>query len=398
MIEHGGRRAVQQVVTARRRFISVEQTMALDYDSTFENIWSLAGSLAAIILNSEGDDPGRWILPDHSKVYLPLALDEEAHSWLYRLLKAPATVLDSSWVALFQPYLIFRDRLSLLHAAFYMAVWRGNDAIVRAVVRGIINWSEEYYYMKKSYLRRLGIHCESVTPGSVSITALELAAASGHSTVVKLLLDHGPKISGRVGCGESLLHMATERGNEGIVKLLLDHKVDVEARNLSNLTALHLAASKGHQQVLRAMLESGANVDSKTHGDWTPLHLAIFKGYEALAQVRLHEGASVKAVTANGETTLHKVVESGYTVVARLLIDYGADLTAKTSEGWAAIHLAAYYGTTEIVELLLEKGANIEEEAEGGVTALHLAASKSQEDTVRLLLKNGAKATTSDAT
>jgi hypothetical protein len=96
-----------------------------------------------------------------------------------------------------------------------MAVWRGNDAIVRAVVRGIINWSEEYYYMEKRSLRRLGIYCESVTHGSVSITALELAAASGHSTVVRLLLDHEPKILGRVGYGGDLLHMATKSGNEG---------------------------------------------------------------------------------------------------------------------------------------------------------------------------------------
>jgi ankyrin repeat protein len=392
VIESGGRRAVQQVVTARGKFSPVEETMVLNYDSPFENIWSLAGSLAAIILNSEGDEPGRWILPDHSKVFPRLTFDEEAHSWLYRLLKAPATVLDSSWITLFQPHLIFRNRFSLLHAAFHMAVWRGNDTIVRAVIRGIINWSEEYYSMEKRYLHRLGIHCESVTPGSFSITALELAAASGHSTIVKLLLDHGPKIPGRVGYGEDLLHMATKRGNEGIVRLLLDHKVDVEARNLKNLTALHLAASTGYQQVLRAIIESGANVNSKTNSDWTPLHLAIAKGYKALAQLRLPESASFK--TANGETTLHKAVETGYIVVARLLLDYGADLTAKTSEGWTAIHLAAYYGMTGIIELLLEKGANIEEEAEGGLTALDLAASKGQEKTVWLLLKNGAKATT----
>lgn len=368
VIESGGRRAVQQVVTARGKFSAVEETMVLNYDFPFENVWSLAGGLAAIILNSEGDEPSRWILPDYSKVSPRLIFDEEAHTWLYRLLKAPATVLDSSWITLFQPHLISNNRLSLFHAAFHIAVWRGNDAIVRAVVRSIINWSEEYYYMEKRYLRRLGIHCESVTPSSFSITALELAAASGHSTIVKLLLDHGPKIPGRIGYGEDLLHMATKNGNEGIVRLLLDHKVDVEARNLKNMTALHLAASKGYQQILWAILESGANVNSKTNGDWTPLHLAIAKGYKVLAQLRLPQGASVK--TANGETTLHKVAETGYIEVARLLLEYGADLTAKTSEGWTAIHLAAYYGMTGIIELLLEKRANIEEETEGGLIPL----------------------------
>ena len=325
MIEDGGRKAVQQVVTARRRFSPVEEAMILNYDSTFENIWSLAGGLAAIILNSEGDEPGRWILPDHSKVYPLLALDEEAHSWLYRLLKAPATVLDSSWVTLLQSHLIFRDRLSLLNAAFSMAVWRGNDAIVRAVVRGIINWSEEYYYMEKHYLRRLSIHCESVTPSSVSITALEVAATSGHSTIVKLLLDHGPKVLGRVGYGEDLLHMATKSGNEGIVKLLLGHKVDVEARNPSNLTALHLAASKGYQQVLRAILEGGANVDSKTNGDWTPLHLAAYYGMTEIIELLLEKGANIKEEVEGGVTALDLAASKRQVDTVRLLLKKSHD-------------------------------------------------------------------------
>ena len=63
-------------------------------------------------------------------------------------------------------------------------------------------------------------------------TALHVAAANGHTEIVKMLLDSGRVLLNELNeFGNTPLHYAALNGKADIVNLLLDHKADVNIKN-----------------------------------------------------------------------------------------------------------------------------------------------------------------------
>ncbi|MEM7260401.1 MAG: ankyrin repeat domain-containing protein [Planctomycetota bacterium] len=98
------------------------------------------------------------------------------------------------------------------------------------------------------------------------MTPLMLAANSGHTEVVRLLMSAGSDVHLAASDGASALHWAASRGHEEIAALLIDGGADVNRRRDSGQseggpTPLHFAISQGSDAIALMLIDAGASLD-----------------------------------------------------------------------------------------------------------------------------------------
>ncbi|KAI9857208.1 MAG: hypothetical protein M1813_008570 [Trichoglossum hirsutum] len=221
------------------------------------------------------------------------------------------------------------------------------------------------------------------------------AAKKGHDGVLVVLLSKSASFEAavtdlEVEWGSTVLHADVERGLDEVVRLIAEEWTDINSKTSHGSTALHLAAANGHEIVLRLLIEKGANIAAETGSGETALHYAAANWHEALVRLLTEKGANAAAEISSGWTALHHAAANGHGAIVRLLIENGADVASKTSSGETALHWSAGNGHEAVVRLLTERGADVVAKANSGGTALHWAAGNGHEAVVRLLVKKGA--------
>lgn len=113
-----------------------------------------------------------------------------------------------------------------------------------------------------------------------NLQPLHFAALSGHTSIARLLIQHGADIN--CLCAEDLqspLHCAASRGHKEMVALLVAKGAEVDIRNASNATPLHHAAMNNHIRVVERLLEAHANPLAVAKNNWTPMLMAFRQGH-----------------------------------------------------------------------------------------------------------------------
>ena len=97
-------------------------------------------------------------------------------------------------------------------------------------------------------------------------SALQLAAASGHINIVRILLDAGAAVDHQDEVDRvTALHLAAQHGFSQTVSMLCDHSANVYIKNRSGFGALHVACQNGHNQTCRVLLINGCRPDIKNN-------------------------------------------------------------------------------------------------------------------------------------
>ena len=191
-------------------------------------------------------------------------------------------------------------------------------------------------------------------------SALHLAAESGNSELVQMILELNPDIEARNAQGETPLLTASSEGNPAVIQLLLDHGADPYVHdkdgktaldkadtlgvsrmliklNVSQTCAFLAAADRGDPEQMRLLLDYGASPNVR--GDWgtTPLHLAAARG--RLGAVRflvLEANVDIDAKDSDGSTPLHDATWGPYVSpeVVQFLLEHGADALAPVDSEW----------------------------------------------------------------
>jgi ankyrin repeat protein len=197
-------------------------------------------------------------------------------------------------------------------------------------------------------------------------TPLLWAAANGHETVVKLLLDkEGVDPDSKDKIRRTPLWWAAANGHETVVKLLLDREgVDPDSKDTPyGQTPLWQATASGHEAVVKLLLnKDGVDPDSKDdfYGR-TPLWRAAANGHDAVVKLLLdEEGVDPDSKDAIwGRTPLWQATTSGHKAVVKLLLaKEGVDPDFKdTTYGRAPLWRAAAKGHDAVVKLLQSRGA-----------------------------------------
>lgn len=263
--------------------------------------------------------------------------------------------------------------------------------------------------------------------------ALEHAAAGGHKSILKLLLnthvDHYYSeemtegvfceavdekqelfmrkhlLGGRVDFrfpnhrGRIPLLYAACRGYESIVKASLDQ--GVHSKNTIH-EALVGATRTGHTHIVQLMLKKGVDANAPADRPWrrmeyrSPLDHAVITEHVDIAKLLLESGADTNGGGDGFSIPLHDAIKQKHLKLAQLLISHGADVNLQNKIGAAALHIAAANGSEELVQLLLESGADINKQNESKLTPLYLAAERNHVRVVHLLIDRGAKVDTPD--
>jgi ankyrin repeat protein len=223
-------------------------------------------------------------------------------------------------------------------------------------------------------------------------TALEAASRSGHAKIVSMLLDAGAdhgyalyhsSVRGYedVVCiligagadvnkkcyGETALESALHSGHTKVVKMLLD------AGAYDDYT-LHEASSKGYEDFVRILIRAGANVNTESRGE-TALKAASRSGHAKIVKILLDAGAY-------DDYALNEASGKGQEDVVRILIGAGANVNME-HHGKTALETASYCGHAKVVKTLLDAGADVDGQS------LYFASRWGHEEVVRLLIEGG---------
>ena len=118
---------------------------------------------------------------------------------------------------------------------------------------------------------------ESGTPlnqtGLNGLTALELAAQSGHAQAVELLALKGASLQSQSPSGPTPLHRAAKAGHPSVVAQLLALGILPDQATSDHWRPLHDAAQAGHVDVIEILLSAGALPDHPNSDPVSPLSL-----------------------------------------------------------------------------------------------------------------------------
>lgn len=154
----------------------------------------------------------------------------------------------------------------------------------------------------------------------VARLSIHEAARTGDLHVIKLLLRSDSKRMETVDeRGWTPIHLAAANGHTEVVRFLAMEGADVAALDPTSYTAMHLAAMNGHNGCLEVLLKMGADVDNITADGFTPLHLAALNNYADCVRTLLSWGANLAVEDALGRTVQDMVEEYALDDVSALL-------------------------------------------------------------------------------
>lgn len=296
---------------------------------------------------------------------------------------------------------------------------RGKDSVGRNVLHFAASCPDD------SLAKRLV--CDNVIPvdeaDKCGMTPIMLAAAQGHATLVKLLLESGAKREGQFTLPglppRNLFHFACEsdspeiadlfftpedlerkspdgppliiaamRGRAHMIEYLLQKGAPIACFDPDMSSPLTLAARAGSFESVRLLLDAGCFIDHLNKFNESPLEAALKSGSNPCVLILLQRNASMKSLA---EPPLVMAVRTGNHTLLHYLLENGISLNQVDPDGNTALHLLVEHRENEIVQSLVDVCLDeLDLKNKKGNTALALATFSGQLDVMNVLLSNGA--------
>ncbi|KAJ5934486.1 hypothetical protein N7466_004033 [Penicillium verhagenii] len=343
-------------------------------------VWSL--------LNNKVE-PHSWfwsMLPSHrisAPTAIGMALKAKNYSLVYSLLNngvdprgTPVVFNYTKWKSVFGPIILDDQNHSDMagwwnfkliskdgpSSVLEMAEASGDSSIIRALLESG-RWAE-YARNPRIHALELGIKKTSVANTQVVVSgasSLQRAIQSGSIETVRAALETDREAVAAV------LDDAVSTENFDAMNILIQAGLDLKkhtsesAQLQQKSTILQKAVITGNLALVKMLLAAGANINGRgvTGYGMDALRLAVEQGNIEILGFLLEQGAEVNQQVGHlaGPTALHIAASAGYIGIVRRLIDHGADIN--DSRGVTALEGAAKYGHIDILQLLFNEGAEI---------------------------------------
>lgn len=207
-----------------------------------------------------------------------------------------------------------------------------------------------------NYLIKSGADVNFISGGATVYsdrTALNLAAATGNSKIVKLLLDGGAIVD-LEGAKNPMVYAASD-ADVSTIKLLHDLGLDTNARDNIGSTALIEASEGGNLEVIQYLIEQEVDLDAESENGRFALGQACISDEVEVVKVLIEAGAEIDQVNKAGINSLTYSSINGNTEIVDLLIKAGADPHKKINEMPMFLYAFAEQNF-ETADLLLKHG------------------------------------------
>lgn len=214
-----------------------------------------------------------------------------------------------------------------------------------------------------------------VTPTSIGMAPINVAAEHGHVDVIQLLLENGAPMSPNPA-GFFPIHTAAYCGHVEVIKLLMEFGANLDSGGGKNkLRPVSMAVANDQTEAIEFLLDAGADISTYPGQVGTDLHVAASGGTVKALEVLLasDRGYDIHARTSLGDTPLCLAAFNGQSRAAEVLLEAGADLHVFNHIRAFPIHQAVMNGGIKMVELLLDAGSNLSVADENGSSPLTLA-------------------------
>lgn len=218
---------------------------------------------------------------------------------------------------------------------------------------------------------------EESEPHVDGIDSLMIAAAAGHLSVAKLLLEKGADPLMKDDEDKTALAAAV-KGNFGDVASLLvqhgsdpnDDFIDAEGKK-HNLLMDSLIV--GNEEFAKLLIENGANLNYKDEKGVSTLLQASHRGLTDIVKLILDRADSSLALDESNEDGINSLIAAsseGHSDIVRILVSAKANINAADKDFTTSLMASAVRGHSEIVKMLISAGARIDAQNVDGHTAL----------------------------
>ncbi|XP_059663867.1 protein ACCELERATED CELL DEATH 6-like [Cornus florida] len=216
-------------------------------------------------------------------------------------------------------------------------------------------------------------------------TVLHIATNFEHYEIVKLVCKDLPYLAAEKNAkGDTALHIAARSGNSWLVALLLDcdHIKEVlSEQNEDGNTALHEALCCCCEEVPRMLIDKDRNVSYSVNKEGKSLlYLAAEAGYASIVRLLLENPVGNYSIGGSSKynSPVHAAILGRNIDVLKVLWEkYESSFHMKCEEGRNPLHYATYIGFVEGVNFLLNKScAFAYQRDKHGLFPIHIASSE----------------------
>lgn len=226
---------------------------------------------------------------------------------------------------------------------------------------------------------------------------LLMAAGTGDTTLVNLILQKSPNLSDIDNGGETALWKAVRSKNFTMTKLLLEKGADLNFRNKSETMLLEVVQG-GNMAITLLLLQNGADPNIINNSGDFPLLDAVSSDKGHLATALLAHGAdpNLRPDVNGADTALVRAVRGNNYPMAMLLLQKKAEIDLCGRGCDSALILACRLGYIQMIDALLEHGADINLTRNDGESALSVTTASGRvrnsklTNILKLLLEKGA--------
>ncbi len=180
------------------------------------------------------------------------------------------------------------------------------------------------------------------------------AVHNGRIESVRELLEREPSLS-QARLPESdwtSLHVAAKSGSTGLVDVLMAHGADVNAKTTLGETPLSVAIKSRQVGCVAALLAGGADYtirDESMEHPFLPIDV-VWRQYRPLTLAFLANGVDIETKDERGYTMLREAADRQHIPTMRVLLEFGADPQA-FANGMTARERVRQWGDEEAMQL-----------------------------------------------